>query len=79
MRYGPMKALGIFLGIQRSHGRNHVAITGSAGINGMKMSTSRVLAVMTMVRAGLRVSDAGDYKPVWFVIGCKQAITLRAA
>jgi hypothetical protein len=37
--------LGIFLGIQRSHGKKQVAITGMAGINGMKMRTSTVLAL----------------------------------
>ena len=35
--------LGIFFGIQRSHGKNQVAITGMAGISGMKMRTSMAL------------------------------------
>lgn len=39
-----MILLGIFFGIQRSHGKGQVAITGIAGINGMKMRTSTILA-----------------------------------
>jgi hypothetical protein len=42
---------GTFFGIQLSHGKNHVAITGIAGISGMKMSTSTVLALNSL---GLR-------------------------
>jgi hypothetical protein len=42
-RYGPSTNLGTFFGSQSSQGRNHVAITGSNGITGIRMSTSRVV------------------------------------
>lgn len=57
--------LGIFFGIQRSHGKNHVAITGMAGISGMKMRTSIALA---LTRFNPCAGVSRDYKAAQFLV-----------
>jgi len=57
-----MTFLGSFLGSHRSHGNHHVAITGIAGINGMKMSTSTALALNSR---GLQRPSVAHYHGSW--------------